>query len=86
MTSMGREYKKRVDIYLTDSLCCRAETNTTLQINSTPINFFKKQRVVCVCVCVYIYIFYSFIFKCIFIREAENHTVVSKKGAGPFLL
>ena len=35
-------------------------------------------------VCIYIY--YSFIFKYIFIREAENHTVVSKKGAGPFLL
>ena len=32
MTHMGKESKKRIDICvcITDSLCCTAETNTTL--------------------------------------------------------
>lgn len=30
-------------IYKTDSLSCPPETNTTLYVNSTPKNFFKKQ-------------------------------------------
>lgn len=29
-------------IYITDSLYCKPEANTTPQINHTPINFFKK--------------------------------------------
>ena len=29
-------------IYMADSLCCTAQTNTTLQSNYTPIKFFKK--------------------------------------------
>ena len=35
----GKEIQKRVDIciYITDSLCCTVETNTTLSINYTPI-------------------------------------------------
>ena len=36
MTYMGKESKK-VDICITDSLCCTAETNTTVYINYTPI-------------------------------------------------
>ena len=28
-------------MYITDSLCCTLETNTTLSINCTPIHFFK---------------------------------------------
>ena len=35
---------------------------------------------------IYIYICYSLIFKYIFIREAKNHIVVSKRRAGQFLL
>ena len=30
-------------ICITDSLCCTPETNTTLQINYTPIKFFFKK-------------------------------------------
>ena len=36
MTYMGKESKK-VDICITDSLCCTTETNTTVYINYTPI-------------------------------------------------
>ena len=44
MTYMGKESLKRMDIYVcvTDSFCCRAETNTTLQINYTSIKLLKK--------------------------------------------
>ena len=46
MAYTGKESKKRVDICIciTDSLCLTAETNTTLQLNYTPIKSFKKQR------------------------------------------
>ena len=35
MAYMGKEGRKKVDvcICITDSLCCTAETNTTVQIN-----------------------------------------------------
>ena len=41
-----KESKKRVDICIciTDSLCYTAETNTTLQLDYTPIKSFKKKR------------------------------------------
>ena len=39
MTYVGKESKKEW-IYITDSLCCTPETNTTLQINYTPIKIF----------------------------------------------
>ena len=37
----GKESEKNAYIYIciTDSLCCTAEINTTLQINYTPIKF-----------------------------------------------
>ena len=38
---MGKEFKKIVNICITDILCCTPETNTTLQTNYTPINFFN---------------------------------------------
>jgi len=46
---MGKEFKKIVNICVTDILCRTPETNTTLQINYTPIKFFnpplpKKQQ------------------------------------------
>ena len=44
-----KNQKKRVDIGIdtcvTDSLCCIPETNITLYITYTPINFFKKDAV-----------------------------------------
>ena len=39
MTYMGKESKKQW-IYVTNSLCCTAETNRTLYINHTPIKIF----------------------------------------------
>ena len=46
MAYTGKESKKRVDICIciTDSLCYTAETNTTLQLDYTPIKSFKKKR------------------------------------------
>ena len=41
MTYMGKE-SKAVDICITDSLCCTAETNTTLYTNYTPIKILNK--------------------------------------------
>ena len=38
---MGKEFKKIVNICVTDILCRTPETNTTLQINYTPIKFFN---------------------------------------------
>ena len=32
----GKEYFKK-NVYITESLCCMADINTTLQINCTPI-------------------------------------------------
>ena len=38
MTYMGKESKKEwIYVSITDLLCCTEETNTTLQINYTPI-------------------------------------------------
>ena len=35
---MGKEFEKeQIQVYITESLCCRPETNTTLLINYTPI-------------------------------------------------
>ena len=44
MTYTGKESKKRVDICIciTDSLCCTAEINTTLQNNYNKIKLKKK--------------------------------------------
>ena len=33
-----------IRVCIADSLCCRAETNTTLQSNYTPIKIWKKQK------------------------------------------
>ena len=33
-----------VCVCVSDSVCCTSETNTALQINCTPIKFFKKFR------------------------------------------
>ena len=48
MAYMGKESKKRMDIYIcvciTDSLCCTPETNTTLQINYTAIKNLTKKN------------------------------------------
>ena len=40
----GKEIQKRGDIciHIADSLCCTAETNTTLHSNYIPIRFFFK--------------------------------------------
>ena len=40
----GKESEKRLDICIriTDSLCCTAESNTILSINSTPIKILNK--------------------------------------------
>ena len=45
MTYMGKESEKRVDlcICVTDSLCCTAETNTILYVNSNK-NLKKVKR------------------------------------------
>ena len=41
----GKEYEKEcIDIYITESLCCIAEINTTLYINYTSIKFKKKYK------------------------------------------
>ena len=36
-----RDYWKRMDIYITDLLCCAPETNKTLSINYAPIKINK---------------------------------------------
>ena len=42
----GKEIQKRGDTHIqrADSLCCTAETNTTLESNYTPINFFLIEK------------------------------------------
>ena len=35
---MGKEPEKRVDTCGTEALCCTSESNTTLQINYTPVS------------------------------------------------
>ena len=42
MTYMGKSPLKKVDTCRTDSFCYIAETNTTLQINYTPVKMFFK--------------------------------------------
>ena len=43
----GKETQKRGDMctHMADSLCCRAENNTTLESNYTPINFLKNSAI-----------------------------------------
>ena len=43
----GKEIQKRgnICIHIADSLCCTAETNTTLQSNYTPLKINFKKRV-----------------------------------------
>ena len=50
---MGIESLKREDICIADSLCCTAETKTTLYINYTPIkiNFKKRKKIRHVLIC-----------------------------------
>ena len=36
--------KKNIYMYITESLCCVVEANTTLYIIYTLINFFKKRK------------------------------------------
>ena len=36
----GKSIRKRMDLCITESLCCTPETNTTFSINYTPINIF----------------------------------------------
>ena len=36
--AQGKESEKRVDIRVTEALCYTSETNTTLQINYTPVS------------------------------------------------
>ena len=36
---------KRMDICITDSLCCKPETNTTLKIRTIPIKCLKKNLI-----------------------------------------
>ena len=47
MTCMGNESKKEwlhsINTWVTDSLCCTAETNTTLEINYMPIKTLKDE-------------------------------------------
>ena len=42
---MGIESLKREDICIADSLCCTAETKTTLYINYTPIKINFKNKI-----------------------------------------
>ena len=37
LTKMGKELEKELDLCITKSLYCTLETNTTLQINYSPI-------------------------------------------------
>ena len=48
MTSMEKESFKRVDTYVSDPLCCTAETNTSL-IKYTPKKkfFFNREPLYC---------------------------------------
>ena len=42
----GREIKNEgIYMYIADSLCCAAETNTKLKSNYTPIKFLKNESI-----------------------------------------
>lgn len=46
MEGAGKEAEEGGDVctHVADSLCCAAETNTPLQSNYTPVNFFEVTR------------------------------------------
>ena len=43
-THVGKEPEREVCVWITDSLCCTPETNTTLKVNYASLNYFLKKE------------------------------------------